>query len=348
VPIRVYDFFSGCGGTSAGLEAAGLQIVLGLDIEPDARDTFQTNFPEAAFICEDIRNVSLESITPHVHRAAGDRLLFSCCAPCQPFSILNRKKNRKDARALLLYEFARFVEYFLPEFIFLENVPGLQNISGGPGPVTDFERVLKLLNYNVAYGVIESQRYGIPQRRKRFVLIASLLGPIALPAVTHGPGTANPDYPTVWETIGDLPPIAAGETHPEVPNHRAAGLSDLLLRRIMATPEGGGRLDWPEELVLDCHSGDYDGHTDVYGRMRKHEPASGLTTRCTSLSNGRFGHPEQHRAISVREAACLQTFPRNFIFSGGLNSMARQIGNAVPVLVAQVFGEHFITHSELY
>lgn len=324
-----------------------MQIVLGLDNDPDARDTFQANFPEATFIHENIREVTAEFIAPYINRERDDRLLFSCCAPCQSFSILNRNRNGKDARALLLYEFARFVERYLPDLIFLENVPGAQNVSGEPGPFADFERLLRFLNYNVAYGIIESQRYGVPQRRKRFVLIASLLGPIELPEVTHGPGTINPDYPTVWETIGDLPPIAAGETHSEIPNHRSASLSELNLRRIMATPEGGGRLNWPEELILDCH-GDYNGHTDVYGRMRKHEPASGLTTRCTSLSNGRFGHPEQDRAISAREGACLQTFSRDFIFSGGLHSMARQIGNAVPVLVAQIFGEHFIAHSNLY
>lgn len=348
MPIQVYDFFSGCGGTSAGLRAAGMEIVLGLDIDPDARDTFQANFPEATFIHENIREVQAEAIAPYINRETDDRLLFSCCAPCQSFSILNRNRDGKDARALLLYEFARFVEPYLPEFIFLENVPGAQHVSGEPGPFTDFEQLLRFLNYNVAYGIIESQRYGVPQRRRRFVLIASLLGPIELPEVTHGPGTANPTYPTVWESIGHLPPIAAGETHTTVPNHRSSNLSEINLRRIVATPEGGGRLDWPEELVLDCHGGEYEGHTDVYGRMRKHEPASGLTTRCTSLSNGRFGHPEQHRAISAREGACLQTFPQDFIFSGGINSMARQIGNAVPVLVAQIFGQHFIAHSDLY
>lgn len=348
MPIQVYDFFSGCGGTSAGLRTAGMQIVLGLDIDSDARDTFQANFPEATFLHANIREIRAEAIAPYINRSPDDRLLFSCCAPCQSFSILNKNRNSSDARALLLYEFARFVEYWLPEFIFLENVPGAQNVSGEPGPFTDFERLLRFLNYNVAYGIIESQRYGVPQRRKRFVLIASRLGPIELPKPTYGPGTVNPNYPTVWECIGDLPPIAAGEAHREIPNHRAASLSEINLRRIMATPEGGGRLDWPEDLILECHGGDFYGHTDVYGRMRKDEPASGLTTRCTSLSNGRFGHPEQHRAISAREGACLQTFPQDFIFSGGLNSMARQIGNAVPVLVAQIFGQHFIAHDALY
>jgi DNA (cytosine-5)-methyltransferase 1 len=125
-------------------------------------------------------------------------------------------------------------------------------------------------------------------------------------------------------------------------------LSPRNQERIRATPEGGGREHWPKHLLLRCHLDDYDGHTDVYGRMRRNAPASGLTTRCISLSNGRFGHPLQHRAISVREAASLQTFPRSFRFHGSLNSMARQIGNAVPVLLARQFGRAFARHFRRY
>jgi DNA (cytosine-5)-methyltransferase 1 len=124
-------------------------------------------------------------------------------------------------------------------------------------------------------------------------------------------------------------------------------LSDENLQRIRVTPEGGGRESWPERLLLPCHKNDYEGHTDVYGRMRRNALASALTTRCISLSNGRFGHPVQDRAISVREAACLQTFPRSFIFEGSLNGMARQIGNAVPVVLAKRFGRMFKAHARL-
>ena len=144
-----------------------------------------------------------------------------------------------------------------------------------------------------------------------------------------------------------LPSIAAGETHPSVNDHRAARLSQINLERISVTPEGRGRESWPPHLQLKCHK-THIGHTDVYGRMRWDEPASGLTTRCISLSNGRFGHPEQNRAISVREAACLQTFPEDFLFHGSLNSKARQIGNAVPVRLSEVFGLNFIDHFNKY
>ena len=182
----------------------------------------------------------------------------------------------------------------------------------------------------------------MPQRRGRLIVLASRLGVPGFPEPTHGIGRLP--YSTVRDWIADLPPIAAGETHPTVKNHQAAALSELNMKRIRATPEGGDRLDWPAELWLECHSGGYDGHTDVYGRMMWESPATGLTTRCISYSNGRFGHPKQDRAISAREAASLQTFPEDFEFMGSLTSQARQIGNAVPILLAESVGRHLLAH----
>jgi DNA (cytosine-5)-methyltransferase 1 len=246
-----------------------------------------------------------------------------------------------------LSHFGRFVRYFRPEFVLVENVPGLQSISEEPGPLPSFLALLRKLDYYVTTGTVDCCDYGVPQKRQRFVLLASNLGTVSLPPKTHGPGTANERFSTVGEWIADLPPLKAGEQCNTVPNHRAANLSIKNLQRIHATPPGGGRLDWPAELVLACHAG-HTGHTDVYGRLRMDQPASALTTRCISLSNGRFGHPIQDRALSVREAASLQTFTRTFQFSGSLNSMARQIGNAVPMLLAQRLGECFVRCAESY
>jgi len=346
--IRVVDFFCGCGGTSAGFRAAGLEIRAGIDIDLDTQRTFETNFPEATFLRRNIVRLSVETLSPYIDRHPSSVNLFCCCAPCQPFSKQNKNPKTRKKEARLLYEFARFVEYYRPELIFLENVPGLQNINGKAGPFGDFVAFLSYLKYSHDFAIVESQDYGVPQERKRLILVASLLGDISLPPKTHGPGTPSPAYSTVWEWIARFPPISAGETHPSVPNHRAAALSKLNLRRIRATPVGGGRRDWPEKLVLQCHMGDYRGHSDVYGRMHRNRPASGLTTRCISLSNGRFGHPVQDRAISVREAASIQTFADDFVFFGSLNSMARQIGNAVPVRIAEIFGRHFIRHARSY
>ena len=222
--------------------------------------------------------------------------------------------------------------------------PGLASKAKSIGPLEELLDTLDRLLYWNAYGEFNSWDFGVPQKRRRFALVGSQLGPITFPSKTHGPGTFNPDYSTVQQWISGLPAIKAGQRHQHIANHQAASLSTLNLDRIRATPEGGSRRDWPENLQLDCHRGDFKGYSDVYGRMRWDAPASALTTRCISYSNGRFGHPNQDRAISAREAACLQTFPRSFKFAGGLISVARQIGNAVPVLVSQRFGENFMTH----
>jgi DNA (cytosine-5)-methyltransferase 1 len=190
---------------------------------------------------------------------------------------------------------------------------------------------------------VDCQHYGVPQRRRRLIVMASRYGPIQIPAPTHGRAPGLLPVSTVSEWIGDLPAISAGEADPSVPNHLASALTDLNMKRLEATPPGGGRADWPPELRLTCHA-QHNGHCDVYGRMRADAPAPALTTKCTSISNGRFGHPVQHRPISVREAASLQTFPRDFIFEGGIKSATRQIGNAVPVLLAQRMGEAFLSH----
>lgn len=344
--IKVVDFFSGCGGTSAGFRKAGMRIALGLDCDTDAARTYAENFPEASFICSDIQTVPTRSLEKHIQLKDDELLLFAACAPCQPFSKQRRQKRRNDLRATLLGQVLRFVKYYKPHFLFFENVPGIQN------PLQEervFHRVLEQLRsmgYQIDSRIVESRWYGVPQRRRRLTVMASRMGNVAFPTRTHGPGTKNEQFSTVWQWIGNFPPIKAGESHPTVPNHRAAKLSRLNLKRISATPPGGGRQDWPPRLKLQCHK-TYTGHTDVYGRMRKAEPATGLTTRCISLSNGRFGHPTQNRAISVREAASLQTFDRDFVFFGSLNSMARQVGNAVPVLLAQAFGREFIRMASL-
>lgn len=339
-PIRVFDFFSGCGGTSAGLRNAGMEIVFALDFDPDAARTFRANFPNATFFERDVMTLNANSISTLVRADRTGPILFCGCAPCQPFSKQNGSRNEEDVRIPLLRHFGRFVKYHEPDFVLVENVPGLQNVSGTRGPLPAFHRLLGRLKYNVTSGTVDCCDYGVPQKRKRYVLLASKWGRVVLPSRTHGPGRTNPRYSTVGEWISDLPKIAAGETSSVVMNHRAADLSSKNLARIRSTPIGGGRHDWPTKLRLRCHR-DHNGHSDVYGRLKIDQPASALTTRCISLSNGRFGHPTQARAISAREAARLQTFHDDFVFSGSLNAMARQIGNAVPVLFAQRLGEVF-------
>jgi len=339
--IDVVDFFSGCGGTSQGLREAGFCIRTGIDMDADAADTFRENFPEAKFINDDIRSVPVSHLLEFSRKHRRAPVLFTACAPCQPFSRQNRERGGKDERIALLDEMHRFVRRLRPDYIFVENVPGIQNVQARSGPLGRFAKLLRSLKYDVTCGVVDFLEFGVPQTRKRFVLVASLHGAFEFPHKTHGTGLRP--YSTVWEWISDLPPIEAGQSHPEVPNHRAPGLSPKNAQRIRHTPEGGDRRHWPRDLMPACHV-DHDGHADVYGRLRRDRPAATLTTRCISLSNGRFGHPTQDRALSVREAACLQTFPRDFIFRGSMEGMAQQIGNAVPVLLAKRFGEKIVEH----
>jgi len=347
-PIRVFDFFSGCGGASRGFRDAGMNIVAAIDNDPDASRTYKRNFPGVTFIQDNIETISVDRLQSYWETNREHPTLFAGCAPCQPFTRQNTSREASQSQRHLLSEFRRFVEHFQPEYVFVENVPGLQNVTEAEGPFTDLLKVLEKHHYKRDFHIVAAQRYGVPQMRRRLILVASRLGPIVFPPFTHGPGMRMSEYSTVREWIAHYPPIDAGQSHSTIPNHRAANLSPLNHKRIQATPEGGGRDNWPAELRLACHTNGYEGHSDVYGRMKWDAPASGLTTRCVSLSNGRFGHPVQNRAISIREAASLQTFPDDFEFFGSLASMSRQIGNAVPVLLARRFGENFVRHFAEY
>ncbi len=339
--MNVFDFFSGCGGTSLGFKKFGFDIIGGLDFDKDSALTFCKNFPDAFFIEKDIRNVQPNDLSNIIQKYRKVPLLFCGCAPCQPFTKQRRYIGEDDTRKTLLSEFQRFVEYWKPEFIFLENVPGLQNIDKSDDVFRNFINLLSTLGYSFDTSIINALDIGVPQMRKRFVLVAACENYNIKPIAEVLNKYKCDSHPTVKSFIKDLPKISAGEKHPNIPNHEAAQLSRQNLVRIKNTPEGGDRRDWPEELKAGCHV-NYKGHTDVYGRMKWAAPASTLTTRCISYSNGRFGHPEQDRALSVREAARLQTFPDDFIFLGSMSSCARQVGNAVPPLMAERISESFI------
>lgn len=345
--IKVADFFCGCGGTSQGFQDAGLNIALGLDNDPDASMSYKANFPGARFIDRDIAKVTFGQVAASLDINVTDSLVFCGCAPCQPFSKINTKKPDEETRANLLPIFGGFVEHFLPDYVIVENVPGIQRLGARSGPFFEFLKLLKQSGYVGArcrYEVVHCQDYGVPQRRRRLVLIATRHGLSApWPVKTHGNLNDLEPIRTVWDTISELPPIEAGGCHVGIPDHHASKLSPKNLMRIRATPPEKGRESWPEELLLECHKKN-KGHTDVYGRLKKDAPAAALTTRCISLSNGRFGHPEQNRALSVREAALLQTFPMEFVFCGSQVSRARQIGNAVPVALATQIGKAIVNH----
>ena len=358
--IVVFDFFCGCGGTSEGFRESGLDVVWALDMDPSAARTFRNNFPHATFHEGDVKKLKPAELRREMSKHPGCFTLFCGCAPCQPFTKQQTQKKQNDPRRHLLLSFARFVKAAKPDFVFVENVPGVQKNQGGDdSPFAKFLAVIDRLGYHYEKpgAVVAAQDFGAAQIRHRFIFMASKHGMARIPVATHGPGRIP--YKTVRDAIAGLPPIRAGELFmdPEgkITSHRAAALSAKNLARIRATPhDGGNRVGWTAAsgLRLKCHTRTktkegkkkkkHSGHTDVYGRLWWDRPSTGLTTRCNSYSNGRFGHPEQDRALSIREAARIQGFPDSFRFTGSLNDQARQVGNAVPVPLAKAVGAAFL------
>ena len=333
------DFFCGGGGMTKGLLDSGVDILFGFDSNPNCRDTYELN-NHIPYLCLDITQLDIKQVIHQFPEINYNKELVAVgCAPCQPFSKQRNSSQEHSAMNLLDY-FGRIVASILPGFVVVENVPGIEN-----KPV--FVRFLSMLQeqgYQVVYRVLNAKNFGVPQNRRRLVLIASRICMPELPEETHGDQKC--EYQTVRDAIYKYPALRAGEKSDIVPNHVAARLSELNTMRIKATPhDGGGRTDWPLDLVLKCHSGEHKGHTDVYGRMQWNQVAPTLTSKCFSLSNGRFGHPVQDRAISLREAAALQSFPDEYIFYGSQVEIGKQIGNAVPVLLAQKIGDKI---QELY
>lgn len=331
------DFFSGAGGLTRGLVEAGIPIRLGVDIDAGCRETYERNNPGSRFLHADVRELDVREITRALALVDRDELLVAACAPCQPFAQLNRQG--RDHRATLLGRIGRVVQALRPGQIFVENVPGLARVRAS-STLSRFRSLLRRLGYGYWEGVVNANVYGVPQTRRRFIIIAVRGVDPTPPPPTHGPGLLP--YETVGDAIRGYPAIEAGEVHPTVPNHRAAMLSPLNLERIRHTPhDGGNRTAWPPHLWLDCHRNGYTGHTDVYGRMHWGRPAPTLTCKCHSLTNGRYGHPEQDRAISFREAARLQSFGDDYVFHAEVQGhLAAQIGNAVPVRLAYAVGRH--------
>ncbi|HAK77236.1 MAG TPA: DNA (cytosine-5-)-methyltransferase [Runella sp.] len=346
--IKVIDLFCGIGGLSHGfVQEKGFDVVAGFDIDEACRFPYEEN-NKATFFTKDVREVKSEQLN-ELFKGADVKVLVGC-APCQPFSTYafkspDKAKAEDEAKWSLLGEFARLIEEVLPEIVSMENVPGLAKFDKSH-VFKEFLGVLYKHNYFVDYQEIYCPDYGIPQQRKRLVLLASRLSPIKIMDKTHGPN----NYKTVKDAIGDLEPIESGEASPNDPIHRAAKLSDKNLQRIRQSKQGGTWRDWSEDLVLECHR-KKTGKTyaSVYGRMQWNKPAPTMTTFCTGIGNGRFGHPEQDRAISLREAAMLQTFPRNYKFvpegkTPSMTHLSTHIGNAVPVELGRVVAKSIKFH----
>lgn len=335
-PVAV-DLFCGAGGLSYGMQRSGVRICAGIDVEPSCRHPFESNVG-AKFHEKDAVDLTPKFVKS-LFTGDGPRVLAGC-APCQPFSCYAHTSRR--GRWTLLDKFGELVKEIKPDVVTMENVPGLLRYRR----FSDYVRTLKRAGYHCTYGVVKCADYGVPQTRRRLVLLASKLGAIAMPRPTRAPRA----YATVGETIGHLEEIEAGGASGRDPLHKSSGLSGRNLERIRSSVPGGTWKDWKRGLRAACHTRKTGStYGEVYGRMRWDAPSPTITTEFHGFGSGRFGHPEQDRAISLREGALLQTFPENYSFVPARGSVmiapvARMIGNAVPVALGAAIGGCIVDH----
>jgi DNA (cytosine-5)-methyltransferase 1 len=338
------DVFCGAGGLTHGFILEGFNVVAGFDADETCRFPFEHNNRGAQFICKKIEDIDAEEIV-ELYPKDGIKILVGC-APCQPFSRYTKKKPDRAGKWKLVSEFADLICAVDPDIVSMENVPSLVSHQSGTIYRT-FVDQLAAHGYRVSgYPGVFCPDYGIPQSRTRLVLFASKFGAIELIPPTH----PRDKYKTVKDTIGSLASIRAGEVNADDPLHRAAGLSELNIRRIRASRPGGTWRDWSEDLVPACFKKESgSGYVSVYGRMTWNDLSPTITTECHGYGSGRFGHPEQDRAISLREAALLQTFPSDYAFvepgkPHHYDHVGRHIGNAVPVDLARIIAKSIRQH----
>ncbi len=342
----VIDLFCGIGGLTHGLVKEGFNVLAGFDIDNTCRYAYEEN-NNAIFYNEKVEELNADRLKK-IYKNTKIKILVGC-APCQPFSSYNFK-NDDTKKWFLLHHFARLIEEIQPEIVSMENVPQLLNFKKA-SIFQDFLTILEKNDYNVAYKIVDCPKYGIPQKRKRLVLLASKLGKIELIEETH---KEKESFVTVKDVIGHLAPLNHGEISQSDPMHRASKLTPINLKRIQQSKPGGSWKDWDENLRLKCHQKDSGmTYVSVYGRMSWSEPSPTMTTQCNGLGNGRFGHPEQDRAISLREAAILQTFPKDYKFIDPntpitTRTLSTHIGNAVPVKLGEVIALSIKKHLENY
>lgn len=365
--IKAIDLFSGCGGVSIGLARAGFDVACAVEIDKDAVAAYKnyTLLRDVNVIEGDICDLSGSEILKAGNISENEIYLLAGCPPCQKFSMQNRINNTDEQKIddvkKLLMQFGRIIGEIHPPFVLMENVPGIKSSYGGRilqefiaelenNGAPDDER------YFVVRDVVNAADYGVPQTRKRFVLhavredIRKVLEShgceMTLPIPTHSKSGDNgkKKWVTVKEAFKGLPSIRAGERYDKgkIKNHHCANLSSLNQSRMeYIRAHGGSRTVLPDDLVLKCHKS-YTGHRDVYGIMDPDAPAPTITGGCLSYTKGRFGHPFENRAISVREAARLQTFPDDYVFGESLTKAALEIGNAVPIKLVEASASVFM------
>ena len=341
--VSAVDLFCGAGGLTCGLRQAKIPVEAGIDLDPDAQYAFEASNPGSNYLCWDLCRKNYQSIEKLFE--PGKIRLLAGCAPCQPFSKYTNGRTKHRGWDLLKH-FGRLVRRIEPELVTMENVPELAKRGGDV--FEGFVSALERHGYSVDWRIVDTKYFGVPQSRQRLVLLASRLGEIKIP---EGNCPSPSRWKTVREAIGSLRPIESGGEDSKDPVHVAAKLSPMNMKRVQATRhDGGTRKDWSKDLLLPCQKRESGKrYVTIYGRMYWDQPAPTITTLCTGLGNGRFGHPEQDRAISLREGALLQSFPKGYKFwpkdqTINRSAVARMIGNAVPPKLARALGKAILEH----
>ena len=342
ITIGAVDLFCGIGGLSYGLNQSGINVVAGIDLDPSCEYAYEKNIGIGKFIKKSIIDVTGSEIMSKLEDFSIAVLVG--CAPCQPFSSHTNKikEKEKSDKWNLLNQFLRIVKESNPDIISMENVPNLAKKE----IFINFVSSLRSMEYKVSYSNVYCPDYGIPQKRRRLVLLASKLGEISIIQNTHN----KENYLTVRDAIGVMEHLDNGQKSKTDKLHYTTRLSKNNLTRIRASKPNGTWEDWPEELRLACHQKE-NGKTykSVYGRMSWDEPSPTITTQFYNYGTGRFGHPDQNRPLTLREAALLQTFPSDYDFveedgTVSMNSLGIHIGNAVPPILGEVIGLSIVTH----
>ena len=337
--MKAIDFFCGGGGMTYGLRMAGIDVIAGIDIDNDAKETYEFNNPGTVFIESDIEKLTFDYLEKELNlKKNDDEMIFVGCSPCQFYSIINTDRNKSIKTKDLLSRFGQFVEYFKPAYILVENVPGI--ISNKISVLPSFLQNIKACGYEkIVSKVVNMSKYGVPQSRKRFSLIATRLD------INLDFPKESDEIPVVADFLGEkngFQKISAGTKDTSPFNHTCAGLSPICLKRLEKTHQDGGpRCDWADipELQLKCFNGKDNCFRDTFARMWWNKPAPTITTKFYSISNGRFAHPDENRGISIREGATLQTFPKTYEFkTSSIGKAAKLIGNAVPCEFARRIG----------
>ena len=343
------DAFCGAGGLSLGLIRAGFQLLFGFDVDRVSISTLKLNSDHVhhSVFEADIRELLGGRIFDRVNIAYGALDLLAGGPPCQGFSVQRTIGGDHDDRNSLIDQYAMLIGELRPRFFLMENVLGLRG-KRGEVQLASFKAKVASLGYLPHERVLNAADFGVPQRRKRLIIVGERLDGVR-PCFTW-PNPLENERMTVRSAIGHLPPPPAdGTVHPDHPSHRADRLSPLNRARLASLRAGQSRVDLPPHLVAACHktSAEVTGHRNVYGRMDWDEVAPTITARFDSFTRGKFGHPEQIRSISLLEGALLQTFPSTFRFVGTKVEVARQIGNAVPPVLAHALGRQIRMALEL-